>query len=227
MTFRFENLRLLLELFLGLNPLQLLFETFNLFGKSLFFIIRRDGRSLYLGNLARYYEHVRHPLAFDPLPALPGYRTYLAPGISPWDEEGFSSCSASPCHRAAPITPPEWNRLPSQPAAIHAAFTLSVRARPPEHQSSRDHLWVHSRYGPVTRAPTRSWLGQWASDLRSPSNLPSKLQGLWLLPWQDYPLLKIPALPGHTLKSSIRMPPQNLLFPTKIKTSAECSGLLM
>jgi len=36
-----------------------------------------------------------------------GYTTYLAPPISRRDEDGFSSCSAHPCHRAAPITPPE------------------------------------------------------------------------------------------------------------------------
>ncbi len=36
-----------------------------------------------------------------------GYTTYPAPPISRWDEDGFSSCSAHPCHRAAPTTPPE------------------------------------------------------------------------------------------------------------------------
>jgi len=46
--------------------------------------------------------------SFDSLPAVHGYRTYLAPEISPWDEEGFSSCSACPCHRAVATTPPKW-----------------------------------------------------------------------------------------------------------------------
>ena len=31
-----------------------------------------------------------------------------APSISRRDEDGFSSCSTCPCHRAAPTTPPEW-----------------------------------------------------------------------------------------------------------------------
>ena len=41
-------------------------------------------------------------------PVLPVIGLTLAPPISQRDEEGFSSCSACPCHRAAPTTPPEW-----------------------------------------------------------------------------------------------------------------------
>jgi hypothetical protein len=37
-----------------------------------------------------------------------GYRADLPPGISPWDEEGFSSCVVCPCSRAVALTPPEW-----------------------------------------------------------------------------------------------------------------------
>ena len=40
-------------------------------------------------------------------PGVTGYTTYLAPPISRWDEDGFSSCLACPCHRAAPTTPPK------------------------------------------------------------------------------------------------------------------------
>jgi hypothetical protein len=36
-----------------------------------------------------------------------GYTTYLPPSLSRWDEEGFSSCSTRPCHRAVALTPPE------------------------------------------------------------------------------------------------------------------------
>ncbi len=49
----------------------------------------------------------------------------------------------------------------------------------------RGHLCVHFRYGPVTRSPSHGWLCRWASSTRFPSYLPSKLQGLWLLPWRD------------------------------------------
>lgn len=54
-----------------------------------------------------YYAPIRHPLAFNPLPGVAGYKIYLAPRISPRDEEGFSSCLACPCHRAVAITPLE------------------------------------------------------------------------------------------------------------------------
>ncbi len=41
-------------------------------------------------------------------PVVTGYTTYLAPPISRWGAEGFSSCLISPGHRAVALTPPEW-----------------------------------------------------------------------------------------------------------------------
>jgi hypothetical protein len=38
-------------------------------------------------------------------PVCAGYATALAPPISRWGEDGFSSCSACPCHRAVPNHP--------------------------------------------------------------------------------------------------------------------------
>jgi len=58
--------------------------------------------------LRSYYSPFRHPPVFDPLPGFAGYKTYLAPMVSHRDGEGFSSCSACPCHRAVAITPLEW-----------------------------------------------------------------------------------------------------------------------
>jgi hypothetical protein len=55
--------------------------------------------------LLRYYGPGRHRLAFDRFPGFAGYTAYLAPPISRWDEDGFSSCSTCPCHRAVPTTP--------------------------------------------------------------------------------------------------------------------------
>ena len=53
-----------------------------------------------------------------------------APAISPRDEEGFSSCSACPCHRAVASTPPKcWSRI-DQISAPHSAFALRLGARP-------------------------------------------------------------------------------------------------
>jgi hypothetical protein len=53
-----------------------------------------------------HYGPIRHPLAVHPLP-LAGYRAHLAPPLSRWGEEGFSSRSTCPRHRAAALTPPE------------------------------------------------------------------------------------------------------------------------
>ena len=58
--------------------------------------------------LHSYYGPIRHRLVFGRFPGLSGYTTYLAPPISRRDEDGFSSCLACPCHRAASTTPPEW-----------------------------------------------------------------------------------------------------------------------
>jgi hypothetical protein len=58
---------------------------------------------------------------------------------------------ARPGHRAAANTPPESSNRLSQPTTLDAAFTLWARVRPPE-LSSRDHLCVRLRCGPVTRS---------------------------------------------------------------------------
>jgi len=63
-------------------------------------------RSADIAPLHRYCGPSRHPLVFGRLPGFAGYTAYLAPAISRWDEEGFSSCSACPCHRAVASTPP-------------------------------------------------------------------------------------------------------------------------
>ena len=55
----------------------------------------------------RYCRPLRHPLAFGRLPGGAGYTAYLAPPLSRRGEEGFSSCSMRPGHRAVAPTPPE------------------------------------------------------------------------------------------------------------------------
>lgn len=56
----------------------------------------------------------------------------------------------SPCCRSYPAG--VVNRV-SQRTIDHAAFVLRERTRPPELSTSRGHLCVHLRYGPVTRSP--------------------------------------------------------------------------
>jgi hypothetical protein len=55
-----------------------------------------------------------------------GYTAVLAPPISRWDEDGFSSCSACPCHRAIP-TQLELNSRHSRFTPAH--FGRFARAR--------------------------------------------------------------------------------------------------
>src|SRR5277367_6224842 len=87
-------------------------------------------RSTDIAPLHRYCGPSRHPLVFGRLPGFAGYTAYLAPPISRRDEEGFSSCSACPCHRAVASTPPKcWSRI-DQISAPHAAFALRLGARP-------------------------------------------------------------------------------------------------
>jgi len=55
--------------------------------------------------LRRYYGPIRHPLAFDRLPGLAGYTTYLAPVISHPGRGGLHQIlgvSLSPCCRFHP-----------------------------------------------------------------------------------------------------------------------------
>jgi len=66
-------------------------------------------RSPDITPLLRYCEPIRHRLAFARFPGFAGYTIYLAPPISRWDEDGFSSCSTCPCHRA--VLPPRRSGL--------------------------------------------------------------------------------------------------------------------
>ena len=82
--------------------------------------------------LRRYYEPSRRRLVFGRFPGCPGYTAYLAPPISRRDEDGFSRCSACPCHCAAPTHPAGVTDRLRQPAVCHAAFAPKQRAQPPE-----------------------------------------------------------------------------------------------
>jgi hypothetical protein len=72
--------------------------------------------------LHRYYGPGRHRLACRRLPGFAGYTTAFAPLISQWGEDGFSSCSACPCHRAVPNHPAGVSRRISQSSPRHTAF---------------------------------------------------------------------------------------------------------
>ncbi len=90
-------------------------------------------RSMGVTPLHHYYGPSRHRLVFGRFHGVSTYTAYLAPPISRWDEDGFSSCSVCPCHRAAPTTPPEWPAAAVRLPTDHAAFTREEWARPPVH----------------------------------------------------------------------------------------------
>src|SRR5215467_465856 len=80
-----------------------------------------------------------------------------APPISRRGEEGFSSCSVHPCHRAVATAPPEcpaasvsWRRS-MLPSPYQRGLGLCGK-------KFRGHLCVHFRYGPMTRSPSPGWL---------------------------------------------------------------------
>src|SRR5882762_11824063 len=98
-----------------------------------------------------------------------------------WDEDGFSSCSTCPCHRAAPNHPAGVSDCLGQPTACHVAFAPRERARPPG-SFCRGHHWVHLRCGPVTRSPSRGWLGRSASSVSFPPRMRPKLRRFLTLP---------------------------------------------
>src|SRR6516225_338057 len=107
-------------------------------------------RSTDITPLPRYSGPSRHPLVFGRLPGVAGYTAYLAPAISRRDEEGFSSCSACPCHRAVASTPP-------RSTAVSVSFRLVILPSPygcrlgPRGYSFSRPQCVHCCYGPVTR----------------------------------------------------------------------------
>jgi hypothetical protein len=109
-------------------------------------------------------------------PGVAGYTADLLHRVSRWDEDGFSSCSTCPCHRAAPNHPAGVTVRFGQPTACHATFAPEQRARPPVFIFFRGHYWVHVRCGPLTRSPSRRWLCRSASSASFPPRMRPKLQ---------------------------------------------------
>src|SRR5438094_8539974 len=98
--------------------------------------------------LLRYYWPIRHPLAFLPISRLSVIRFLYAPPISRRGEEGFSSCSAYPCHRAVATTPPEC-RAASVRLRRSMLPSLHSRGLGPWGQHFRGHRCVHGPHSPL------------------------------------------------------------------------------
>ena len=88
-------------------------------------------RSTGVTPLPRYCKPSRHRLVFGRFPGSPVIRPTWLRRFLGRDEDGFSSCSTCPCHRATRNHPAGVASRLGQPAARHAAFAPQQRARPP------------------------------------------------------------------------------------------------
>ena len=141
-------------------------------------------RSTGITPLRRYCGPVRHPLAVRPLPRVTGYSLDLAPPLSRRGEEGFSSCSTCPRHRAVALTPPE---RPAASASCDGPCCLRL-------STVRLGLRGLSLSGPPVRSlplrpgdsltilPMASSMGFRVSVSLHPA---TRVTGLWLLPRRD------------------------------------------
>jgi hypothetical protein len=80
--------------------------------------------------------------------------------------------------------------------------------------SCRGHFWVHSRYGPVTRSPSRGWFCRLASSVSFPPRRQPKLRGSDSCPGGTHFPLNMPAFAGRTMawkpkRFLLRRPPGN------------------
>jgi hypothetical protein len=135
-----------------------------------------------IAPLRRYYEPSRRRLVFGRFPGRPGYTAYLAPPSSRRDEDGFSSCSTCPCHRAAPNHPAGAAGCLGQPTACPYCLRPTLEGSASGVFFCRGHHWVHFRCGPVTRSPSRGWLGRSASSVSFPPRMRSKLRRFLTFP---------------------------------------------
>ena len=141
-------------------------------------------RSTGVTPLPRYCGPIRHLLAVRPLPRVTGYSLDMAPPLSRWGEEGFSSCSTCPRHRAVALTPPE---CPAASARCDGPCCLRL-------STVRLGLRGCSLSGPPVRSlPLRPGDSltilpmAWSVGFRVSVSLhpATRVTGLWLLPRRD------------------------------------------
>ena len=154
-------------------------------------------RSTGVTPLPRYYGPIRHPLAVHPLP-ISGYRVDLAPPLSRWGEEGFSSCSTRPCPRAVALTPPE---CPAASARCDVPCCLRL-------STVRLGLRGLRISGPPLRSlPLRpgdsltilAMAFSMGFSVSVSFHAAIQVTGLWLLPRRDCPPLDTSAFSGRTV----------------------------
>jgi hypothetical protein len=128
------------------------------------------------------YGPFRHPLIFSRFPGVAGYTTYLAPPVSRWDEEGFSSCLACPCPYAVAPTPPEWSAASASLRRPMLPSPSRLQARPPElltfEATCAFACATAWRLAPIPQIGLSSGFRELVS--RPPA---LRATGLWLFPW--------------------------------------------
>src|SRR5207248_2641017 len=103
----------------------------------------RPLRSMGVTPLLGYYEPNRHRLAVSRFPGVAGYTAYPAPPIARSGEDGFSSCSTCPCHRAIPTTlPGSFSRITSA-SVSRTKWPDYVTILAVTHYNARDHSYEH------------------------------------------------------------------------------------
>src|SRR5712692_2726234 len=161
-------------------------------------------RSTGITPLRRYYGPIRHPLAVRPLPRIPGYSLDMAPPLSRWGEEGFSSCSTCPRHRAVAITPPEWLAASARcddPCCLRlSTVRLGLRgfglSGPPVRS-------LPLRPGDSLTLLPRAWsVGFRVLVSRHPA---TQVTGLWLLPRRGCLPLNTSAFSGRTVDDELEL----------------------
>lgn len=135
---------------------------------------------------------------FADFPASAGYTASLLRRFRAGGEEGLSSCSASPCHRAVPSKTAEVLHRLSPPAMLHTACARKASARP-SGQGTLEAITASLALRPGDSLTTLNrWHCHQASGHQFPSSLLFKLRGLGLLPRRDSHLLAISAFAGRT-----------------------------
>src|SRR5664279_1916168 len=105
----------------------------------------------------RYYEPGRVPLAVHRFPGVSGYTASLLRRFLDGTRRVFSSCLAALLSSCCPYHPAEAFRRVSQ---LRRSVLSSPRLGRLDLRIFvfRGHLWVHLRYGPMTRSPSLRWL---------------------------------------------------------------------
>ena len=139
----------------------------------------RPLRSTGITPLRHYYGPNRHRLAVSRFPGVAGYTAYPDSSDLSLGRGRFLQLLDTPLSTVLSL-PPRRSDMPHRSARV-----MPCCLRPNLEDSAsgaslfRGHLWVHLRYGPVTRSPSRRWLCQsaFSASFPPPPRIRPKLKG--------------------------------------------------